>query len=298
MGRGREGAGCPEPCGTCREGRSVIIVANFSHAMGCGGLEVSKLRVVGLFLLLAAGWTGSWASEAVPGPDEVVVGISDSPPWKMVVEGQSAQGIEVELIQLLFQRLGLRPRFVGMPWARCLKSVEDGEVDLISGVLRLPEREGTMHFLEPAYKTSSNKVFYVRRGQGPVLRRCEDLAGLTVGVVRGQRYFQPFDSDDGILRDEATTAECSLKKLAKGRVSAVVCTESTCDWLIANNGMAGLFEKSPLRHEDPTPVYFVLSRKSRHAARLADFNRAVEDLDKGGVFRQVIGTRLASFRID
>ncbi|MDX1655776.1 MAG: transporter substrate-binding domain-containing protein [Candidatus Competibacteraceae bacterium] len=229
--------------------------------------------------------------------ETITVPIDPYPPWKFVDTERwevNRGGIDIRLVEVLLaaynRRYGtdLQASFQAFPWKRCLELMRQGHADLISGILRRPEREEYLIFIEPPYKTHSTKVFYVLKGQGERIRRYEDLYGLTIGVQAGVRYFDRFDQDPRLIREEVSTDLFNFRKLAHGRIDAVISTESQADYLIALHGLQGRFDKAILRHDTELPVYFALSRRSPYAEQAGRFSQVVTELVETEAFSAII----------
>ena len=229
--------------------------------------------------------------------DDMIIPMDPWPPWKSVDPESwevDPQGIDNRLIAALLttynQTFGteIQANFRGYPWKRCLDMMEKGDADLISGVLKSPEREAYMIFLAPPYKTKSAKVFYVRKGAAQDIQHYEDLYKLKIGVQAGVRYFEPFDNDPKIHKEEAGDDLSNLRKLQYGRIDAVISTETQADYLIATQGLKGTFEKAHYSYNYDLPVYFALSRQSSYAKYHKQFSKVIADLAEKGVFEAII----------
>ena len=102
------------------------------------------------------------------------------------------------------------------------------------------------------------------------------------------RYFEPFDDDLLIIKEEAGDDLSNLRKLQYGRVDAVISTETQADYLIATQSLDGEFEKAVYRYDFDLPVYFAISRRSPLANDSAQFSSVIADLAEEGVFDRLI----------
>ncbi len=229
--------------------------------------------------------------------DSIMVPMDPWPPWKFVdVDSWKVDpnGIDNQLIEALISAYDTEHgttttiEYRGFPWKRCLQMMRTGEADLISGIFKRPEREDYLHFIEPPYKTRSAKVFYVRKGSGHTLQAYEDLLKLKIGVQAGVKYFQRFDADRDLIKEEAGGDLYNFRKLAYGRLDAVISTETNADYLIAIHGLQDQVEKAPYRYDDELPVYFAISKQSPLAAQVPRFSRIVKQLKEKHVFRNII----------
>lgn len=231
-------------------------------------------------MLLLSSHYAAWA-------EDVVIPINHYPPWKIVEEGR-IDGINVKLTRTLLQQIDLNARFIVRPWKRELKMMEKGSADLMSGLLKTPEREKYMIFLEPPYKKKSIKSFFVRKGESGRIREYADLTGLLIGTTLGTRYFKKFDEDSTLTKDMVKDTGVNLKKLLNHRVDTFITTETVGDYLIARQGLQSLVEKAEYKYSAPLPVYFAVSRKSSLAARVPELSSVLKKMIESGEVDKII----------
>lgn len=224
------------------------------------------------------------------------VALTDLPPWKMVDAKGVAQGIDVELLELLAERLGLELEYSLVPFRRGLYLLESGEADIQIGVLRRPEREAYMYFIEPPYKNHTDKAFFVLKGNEHMVQKHEDLHSLRVGTRIGVSYFPKFDNDPAIIKESVKALDLNFKMLMAGRVDTVVYTETTGDYTLRKLGLDQAITKAPYGYRKQQDVYMVLSKKSPFASRLDEFNRVMADLVRGGEHGRIKKRFLSSMK--
>ncbi|MEZ7196414.1 substrate-binding periplasmic protein [Pseudodesulfovibrio karagichevae] len=210
------------------------------------------------------------------------------PPWKYQNELGEPCGMDVELIDMLARRMGLKVEYAMYPFSRALYLLEYGDADMMSGVLRRKDREAYLYYLEPPYKDHSDKAFYLLRGRGRLLRTYDDLHVLRIGTQIGTRYFPEFDHDPKIDKIAARSFELNLRMLVANRVDAVVNTEMTGDYEIRMLDLQDTVVKAPYIYRKKQNVYVVLSRKSPLADRLDEFNAVMADLQREGAFQRIV----------
>ncbi|XXJ19887.1 substrate-binding periplasmic protein [Desulfovibrio caledoniensis] len=216
------------------------------------------------------------------------VALDPFPPWKYLNSIGEPCGMDVNLIDLIAERMGLEVEYSMYPFSRALYLLEYGDADMMSGVLRRKEREAYLHYLEPPYKDHSDKAFYMLRGRERLLRAYEDLHSLRVGTQIGTKYFPEFDHDPKIDKTAARSFELNLRMLLANRVDVVVNTEVAGDYEIRQLGLQGALVKAPYLYRKKQEVYMVLSKKSPLAARLDEFNSVLADLIREGAFRDIV----------
>lgn len=220
--------------------------------------------------------------------NELVVAISHIPPWS-IIEQESFHGVNVEILNEFADRFNLTIKYVVCPWKRCLKMMESGKVDIMGTLLKRPERERYMLYIEPPYKRTSTKVFYLKEGRGHLIKEYKDLYGLTIGVFRGAKYFSAFDNDSKLIKHEVTEPLQLLRMLEKGRLDAIIADQLPMDYrLLTHKAFKGMFEKAPYVHESRGAVYMAISKNSNYAKRLPDFNKAMKQLVNNGTVEKII----------
>ncbi|NDV18947.1 transporter substrate-binding domain-containing protein [Pseudodesulfovibrio sp. JC047] len=205
------------------------------------------------------------------------------------MDGTSIDGIDIRLVTALLQEIGYTPRFVPCPWIRGVAMIETGDADIISGILKRQDRENTMIFLEPPYKTRSAKVFYLRNNT-PDIIHYTDLSHRSIGTQRGAQYFEQFDSDTSLNKQPIHNNALNFKKLISGRINTIIVTESIGDYLIAELHIADKVKKATFRYDSVIPVYFALSKKSSLVQCLPQLLKANRLLKESGAFDRIIDT--------
>ena len=143
-----------------------------------------KQRVAALLVALAAAGAHAGCSR------ELQVGVSELGYGAYQRDGLW-MGIVPELIGELSQRSGCKLKLVGRPRARVLLEFEQGQLDIITSVMRAPDRERIGQFLPYAYAEQDLIVL----GE-PVPRTLEELRRMPdvkLGVVRGVRLSPQLD---------------------------------------------------------------------------------------------------------
>lgn len=219
--------------------------------------------------------------------DTLRVAFNELPPWKVLVDNGQPGGIDIDFLELVAHRMGLEIEFTILPFKRGLKMLEIGEVDLMVGILRRPDRERIYHFVEPAYKTNSDKAFFILKGSEGLITSHEDLHTLTVGTQLGTKYYPRFDTDTAITRSAVKEIDLNIKMLLAGRIDTFIVTETVGDYHVAHLKLDHRIAKAKFAHRKQINVHMAISKRSRYAARLDEFNAVVRELLDQGEFERV-----------
>ncbi|WP_319584991.1 transporter substrate-binding domain-containing protein [uncultured Pseudodesulfovibrio sp.] len=216
------------------------------------------------------------------------VALDPFPPWKYLNSIGEPCGMDVDFIDVLAKRMGLKVEYFMYPFSRALYLLEYGEADMMSGVLRREEREAYLHFLQPPYKEHSDKAFYMLRGRKDLLQKYDDLHRLRIGTQNGTSYFPVFDHDPKISKIATHSFELNLRMLLANRIDAVINTEVAGDFELSKLGLQREVVKAPYIYREKQDVYIVLSKKSPLADRLDEFNTVMADLVREGAFQRIV----------
>jgi len=232
-----------------------------------------------LLLMLLTALAGDTFARAEP---PLVLAFDELPPWK-TQDGKAYRGAYTAIVRELARRTGLRLEIASCPLKRCLYMLEQGRADIIIGIKDTPERRRYLRFLRTPYRDhSSDKVFYVQKKKGTPIRSYADLAGLRIGIKLGAEYFDRFDHDNSLAKAAVRDMEANFRKLALGRLDAVLIPEDQGEALVARLGLQAEVVKAAYREADPSPRSVAITTHSPHAAHIEAFEQAMADMTRDG----------------
>ncbi|GEM_PF-398715 len=183
-----------------------------------------KQYFTSLLLLLASSFAFATTFE------KVVVAVDHAPPYGMVSESGQVSGAIVDIMREMQSSLPMKLEFVACPFSRCLKMLEQNELDVMGGLIRTEAREQKMQFLTPPYMMlSSSFVFYAKADSEFAVNNYQDLVGKRIAVMRGAAHFSRFDKDKTLTKVEALSEHNAFEMLLKNRVDLVIAVEETAD---------------------------------------------------------------------
>ena len=139
-----------------------------------------------VFIVLIAAilpWGICHGEEKLPEKRVIVVGGDHNyPPHEFLNENNEPDGYNVEMTRAIARVMGLEVRIVLGPWDELRDKLKKGEIDIIQGILKSPEREAYLDFSAP-YAIVSQSIFARKGG-----RRNVTLADLSRREVIVQRH--------------------------------------------------------------------------------------------------------------
>lgn len=167
--------------------------------------------------------------------DPIRVVTIDTAPWASAEAASGhPEGVFPDIMAELARRTGLEFSIELQPFARIPRELETRRQDCTI----LVWNEQWSPFMVRGETVSSHPIGIIAR-RGVRLTAYEDLAGLSVSVLRGLSLGTRFDADASIRRQYDTDYLQGLNKLAHGRLDAVSGALPTIDHLARRNGLAG-----------------------------------------------------------
>ncbi len=148
-------------------------------------------------------------------------------------------GVSVELMQEAAKAAGIEIKFVRMPWLRCLKSLQRGEVDVIFNASFKEDRLESGVYpmaggkLDPSRRIATISYVLYRLKGTSVAFTGTSVTGLDgpVGASSGYSIVEDL-TRMGVKTEEAADVTINFKKLASKRIPAVAGLEVQGDVLL------------------------------------------------------------------
>ena len=232
---------------------------------------------------------GTHAAEAC----ELRVRWAEDPPY-FVTAGGRVEGLTTEVLTETLARMGCRPVWVELPWARALLELQEGRIDVVAGALRRPDREAYAHFVDARFE-SKNRL-YLRAADSARIGDATTLAGalehglklgVQIGVVYGPEYSELMQQPALRQRLTQSASRRSLwQMLDLGRVDGVLASEFSAHWELNQLGLAGRVVPSAVALASE-PTYVMLSRRSVTSAQVEQFREATAAMDRDGTLHRL-----------
>lgn len=199
--------------------------------------------------------------------------------------GQNNPNIDV--LEAVARHLGVKLKLIRTPFKRALVMMKDGKLDILAGLLKNPDRETYIFYIQPPYKTRSDTVFFVPRGKADLIKDYDDLFPLQIGTTIGVNYFTRFDLDTLLSKEAVPNGENSFRKLLAGRIQTVVSSEGDGIELMDKMGIANKIEIARYRFSREKHVFIGLSKASRIRERIPDIDRIIKSMIESGEILRV-----------
>tara|TARA_R110002126_G_scaffold98045_30_gene228182 strand:- start:2671 stop:3498 length:828 start_codon:yes stop_codon:yes gene_type:complete len=180
-------------------------------------------------------------------------------------------GPSVDLMQELARRAGFELQFTQRTnLARCLRLMEQGEVDVMTNLRFSDERNSYMHLLP--YSNNVAESLFLRRTESRTIDSKAQLRSMTLATLRDYLYnpaTMALIAQESRHIAEVDSIEVALEMLLRNRIDGLVApTISTTEAINAISSYQQRFKIAPLDFSADTPnnIHLAISRKSQHGA--------------------------------
>jgi polar amino acid transport system substrate-binding protein len=214
---------------------------------------------------------------------ELVVGTEmQFAPFDFLENGQQA-GFNKDLFAEIGKEIGVKVRFIDLPWPSVLPGLEAGKFDMVGGPITVTKArmERYAYTLPVADATDA----FLKRANDSNLKQSSDVAGKTVGAGKGSAQLDQLKVYSATLPKPPEIREYvdnnqAYADLAAGRIVAVANSMTNIAYVAKQRPETFAVVQPPFGAK----VYFAYClRKDADSKPLADaFNNALLKLDKDG----------------
>ncbi|SFC12180.1 transporter substrate-binding domain-containing protein [Pseudoalteromonas denitrificans] len=155
--------------------------------------------------------------------------IDHYPPLQVLAE--KPYGESISALKALAKVINYEIEFVTGPnFARCLKLLELGQVDILAGLVDNPKRREIAHLI--SYKKDTQYIFITRADENDI-ESYQDLKQQLIGVTENTLYFEQFDNDSSLKKVPVKDIKIALRMLIKDRIDIVITAQEILNSLLS-----------------------------------------------------------------
>jgi polar amino acid transport system substrate-binding protein len=209
--------------------------------------------LVTLFFVLAVNASAGSSLDRILKKGELVVGTSGTqPPMSATNKKGELVGMDVDLSKAMANALGVKLRFVQMPFAELLPALEAGKVDMVlSGMTITAERNKKTAFVGPYVVTGKGVLAVLQRFAALKEAQGLDVPEVTLAALKdstSQKFAETSISKAKLI--PVASYDEALDLLFKGKVDVIVADYQFCALTAYRNQKKGLIAgESPLTFE-------------------------------------------------
>jgi ABC-type amino acid transport/signal transduction systems, periplasmic component/domain len=208
------------------------------------------------------------------------------PPYEMIADDGSFEGIDVEIAQAIAGKLGLELVVDDMDFDAALQAAQTGKSDMVmAGVTVNDERKTVMDFSD----SYANGVQVIIVPSNSSIKTVDDLANAgKIGTQRGTTgyiYCSSSVEDGGYGEDHVTAYDdgaTAVQALLNGQVDAVVIDSAPAKEFVKANPSLKILD-TEYTNED-----YAIGVKKGNTALLNAINGALEELTADGTVKSIV----------
>lgn len=214
------------------------------------------------------------------------------PPFFMYDANGKMTGLAIELAEALLKEAGCSPVYISLPFARSLKYLESGQLNLMLNLSITEERKAYIKYIGP--QLDETVVLVILKGTNYKLNSLDDLKKFPkpIGVERGKVYGKAFDlkrEKDYSFRDkidEVSDLLSNEKKLFSGRISCFLGYGYSIFYKMRTDPLYKNFSVHPFIINQDW-VYFGFSKQSVSDELFRRLQEAYQSAKKKGLFEAI-----------
>lgn len=218
---------------------------------------------------------------------------SDDAPFAFKLPNGEISGFNSDVVRAALKRLNCEARFVELPWARALRELEQGRLDILPGTLRTPEREMFAFFSRPINR--SPNVLFVAKGVATKyqLTALTDIAGTAfrlgaqIGVAYGTEYDALVKTPGFVSRITPVTSRRSAwRMIEQDRLDGIIADEVTARVELEQLGLSDAIVKTNIVVSSDSAL-LALSKASLKPEFVVELDRSLDAMIQDGSYQKI-----------
>jgi len=172
--------------------------------------------------------------------------------------------------------------------------VKRGQVDMIFGLRKFPEREKELVFLNPPHMIQHFPLrFFVLSSSKVMINSFDDLKELSIGTLRGGSYFELFDKSNSFTKVELTSREQLVHMLLKDRIDAFIEREESILPLLPLDEYQQKFTLANYQYDKSVNSYIAISKNPDIKVYKERLSEQLQNLVTSGTIKAI---RMKSYK--
>ncbi len=215
------------------------------------------------------------------------IAASSQPPWRVAYSTKTTL-LSNQVMQLFVEQAQSYHIDSYLPFARRLRNLQLGTVDISAGLIKTAARERDIYFLQPPYIAFAQYYFVLRKQELLPLEQYHDLYAFVIGVKNGAKHFRRFDEDPHLQRINLNDNSECLSMLARKRLDVCLVREVGHHLAQHSPRWQGQFKIAPYQTAYDSDVYIGISRHSALYAQRQQLEHLLSELVESGEMDKVI----------
>ncbi len=212
--------------------------------------------------------------------------LKDKKPILPGLDSVKLQGYSWDILRESLHEMGYTIQLKVYPWARAMKMVKSGKIDILFPTGKNKEREKVFYYSQEPVN-QANFIVYIRKDSPIRWNGLESLNGLCIGEMRGWNYGEKWKACNLVTKKEVSKIMHGFKMLDKKRLDGFVGYEVNFDYVLKQKRWKTAYKKLPAF--DATTEYVVGLKTNKQILQiLHDFDAGKKRIIQNGKFDQIV----------
>ncbi|WP_165840093.1 substrate-binding periplasmic protein [Motiliproteus coralliicola] len=223
-----------------------------------------------------------------------IIANQDFKPFTWCQDGKP-KGIDIDIIQVLFERAQRSYTLECQPWKRALNLIKTGRAEMLLSAYKTDERQKFAYFSALPIHLSSFHLF-TNRGQHFNYTGIESLRGRRIAIPAGYSLGPDFDAAREAGAFQVTfnyNTESGLLMLLNGRVEFYIDAKQVVNYTAKQLGLSEAISMVQQPLNKPRPAFFMFSKAASVAQKqslLSVLDESLAQVWADGTMERIVNT--------
>lgn len=195
-------------------------------------------------------------------------------------------GLHVKYLNYLAVKLEMDVVITPMPFARRVKALRLGNIDLMVGLQKGHDENNEFNYVYPSYEQLKHALF-VRKKEFDLIKRPADLSELSAAVTINARYYEDLYTYAAENLVKVSTLEQKIALLLKGRVDTFVHFKESARPVIEQMGLNDEIVLAEYQPDQQIEYFVAVSKNSPFFEHLSKLQQILHEGLIAGDFAKI-----------
>ncbi len=213
---------------------------------------------------------------------------SGYPPYYFRIGNAEPEGLCVEVVNEAAKLQNIKIKYIVLAWSKCLSWMKFGKADAIMPLLKTPEREAFLYYVEGNdVAIDSNAFFFTADSDIKYTGDFKELKDYLIGYIKDYSYGPEFDNADFLNKDPARTEISMINELVSKRRDIIIGSVLVIKHQAGKMGLSGrLVDLKP--HLNDNPMFIGFSKKRGKKQQAEEFAKALKQFKTTDKYKEIL----------
>ena len=202
------------------------------------------------------------------------------------VSPEFRDGLQEKYLRYLAKKMDMDLKIYPMPFARRIRAIKKGEIDIMVGVKGVQPVSGNYDKLQPSYEQVQS-LYFVRSEDADILVKREDLKKLVAGLTIDEQTTLKNSEKKYLNIVTVTTLHQKIELLLLGRIDTFLHFGQSAHYVLKQKGLADTVITAKLKDGIKNDYYIIISTQSPLYPYKDKFESAIRQSIEANDFKRI-----------